>query len=270
MVLTSLQKLIVMEHKSSPDSNKWFRCCQSAMFRPLMLVVLAAFLLLSSFVIPQNNSVAHAADAQTSSTCSWYTITRGDTLYTIARRYQVPLWTLASINGIRNVNMIFAGQRLCIRYTANYVSSGLLSNGNVRWYAYDALEASTPGQVTALLRQEAAHYQLPAGLLLAIAWQESGWNQHVIARDGGIGAMQIMPYTAAGLNTAAGTHYDPYKLSDNIALGAIYLHFLMVGFHGDLVRVISAYNEGGWNVIHRGIFNWRYVYNVQTLMRKFG
>ena len=28
-------------------------------------------------------------------------------------------------------------------------------------------------------------------------------------------------------------------------------------------------NEGGWAVIHRGIFNWRYVNNVLYLMQVF-
>jgi hypothetical protein len=81
--------------------------------------------------------------------------------------------------------------------------------------------------------------------------------------------MQLMPRTASGLNAQAHAHYNPYKLADNIALGAIYLHSLWRGLHGNLTKVISAYNEGGWNVVHRGIFNWRYVNNVKALMRRF-
>ena len=82
--------------------------------------------------------------------------------------------------------------------------------------------------------------------------------------------MQLMPYTAAGLSIMAGSYHDPYRLQDNINLGALYLHTLWVNFHGNLPRVISAYNEGGWNVVHRGIFNWRYVNNVLALMHRYG
>ncbi len=120
------------------------------------------------------------------------------------------------------------------------------------------------------MRQAAADYHLPASLLLAIAWQESGWEQHVISHDGGIGAMQIMPYTAMSINAATGIRRDPYKLSDNIYLGANYLHSLWIKFHGNQTQVISAYNEGGWAVVHRGIFNWHYVNNVSYLMGVFG
>ncbi len=44
----------------------------------------------------------------------WYTVRRGDTLYSIARRYGVSVWTLASINNLVNPNRIFAGQALWI------------------------------------------------------------------------------------------------------------------------------------------------------------
>ena len=104
---------------------------------------------------------------------------------------------------------------------------------------------------------------------MAIAWQESGWYQHVIARDGGIGVMQIMPYTAQDINRSSGIRRDPYRLGDNIYMGANYLYWLWHNFRGNVVRVISAYNEGGWAVIHWGIFNWRYVNNVLALMRQF-
>jgi soluble lytic murein transglycosylase-like protein len=144
----------------------------------------------------------------------------------------------------------------------------MLANNTVRWYAYTSLDWSTKTQATTLIRRTAARYGLAANLLLAIAWQESGLTQHVISRDGGIGIMQIMPYTANGLNKQVRMSYDPYKLVDNIELGAIYLRTLMHSFHGNLTLVISAYNEGGWNVVHRGIFNWRYVHNVRALMHR--
>jgi LysM repeat protein len=43
-----------------------------------------------------------------------YVVRRGDTLSGIAFRFGVNMWTLASVNGLRNVNCIYAGQRLVI------------------------------------------------------------------------------------------------------------------------------------------------------------
>jgi Transglycosylase SLT domain/LysM domain len=243
----------------------------------MILLVCSAVLIFSSFVVSQGQRSAQAANPGPGNGCNWYTVHRGDTLSTIAWRYNTNYWTLARVNGIRNVNLIFVNQQVCIPYRVGSSgnsgggrgSNGVLSNGTVLWYAYGALQWSSRGQVEALLRRAAAIYGLPAKLVLAIAWQESGWYQHVIAWDGGIGVMQLMPYTAMGLNIQTRIRRDPYHLWDNILLGTTYLRSLWNGFHGNLVDIISGYNEGGWAVIHRGIFNWHYVNNVLSLMRSF-
>jgi len=247
--------------------------------KQIVLFSLTIFLLLGSVFTSHITPDAYAANPGAGNACSWYSIHFGDTLGIIAWNTHTSIQRLASVNGIRNVNLIFAGQSLCLPYaiqrgasasntSGNRINSGMLPSGYVRWYAYNALQWSTQTQVVALLHQAAWRYNVPPKLLLAIAWQESGWNQHVIARDGGIGTMQIMPYTAVVLNQMTRSRLDPYKLQDNIYLGALYLHTLWVNFHGNLTQVISAYNEGGWSVVHRGIFNWHYVNNVLALMQR--
>lgn len=280
MMNAAIQEFFTREHRENGIGNKTKRESHfsASVFRSTQLLFLAVLLFLGSLVADSHLSDVYAAAIPgPGNACHWYQVRPGDTLSGIAMKSKADMWTLARSNRIANINMIFARQYLCIPYRVNRncngchgVSSGLLPSGVVRWYAYNALERSTPSQVEALLRQAAADYQLPASLLLAITWQESGWEQHVISHDGGIGAMQIMPYTAMSINAATGIRRDPYKLSDNIYLGANYLHLLWINFHGNQTQVISAYNEGGWAVVHRGIFNWRYVHNVCYLMNIFG
>lgn len=243
--------------------------------RQAILLTCTLILILSSLVVTHDQNKALAANPGFGNGCSWYTVRWGDTLSNIAWRYHTTYWTLARVNNIPNVNLIFVNQQLCIpvRQSSStrggWAPSGIVSNGSVRWYDYSALDWSTRSQVQSLLHRAAADFGLPANLLLAIAWEESGWYQHVIAWDGGIGVMQIMPYTAVSINNGTGIRRDPYHLWDNIMMGAQYLRWLWNGFHGNLYELISGYNEGGWNVIHRGIFNWRYVNNVLSLMRWF-
>jgi len=261
---------------SGKQNRRWF-VPRLRLSKNIVLLVCSAVLLFSSFVFSQNQHSAQAANPGTGNGCIWYTVHQGDTLSLIGGKYHTSYWTLAQVNAIRNVNLIFVNQQLCIPYRLSSgnqsgngrSSSGVLANGTVRWYAYDALQWSTHSQVSTLLHRAAAMYGLPANLLLAIAWEESGWTQHVIAWDGGIGVMQLMPLTAMGLNNQTGIRRDPYLLWDNILLGTTYLRSLWNGFHGNLADLISGYNEGGWAVIHRGIFNWRYVNNVLSLMRTF-
>ena len=196
--------------------------------------------------------------------CPTYTVQWGDTMWMIAQRYHTDTWSLARLNGISNPNRINAGRVLCV---ASSPSAAKASSGGV---VGNQLEWSSQPQVRNLLINAADRHRLPRNLVLAIAWRESTWTQHVIAWDGGVGTMQLMPYTTAWLNSYFGTGYNPYRLTDNIELGVSYLAILWNDFHGDLNPLISAYNEGERNVRTHGIFNWWYVNSVRGLMNYFG
>lgn len=234
------------------------------------LFIFIATLVVSFVQIPFYQLEAYAAEQNVDYHCTYYTIRPGDTLSTIAARRHVNMLTLARVNHIANVNLIFAAQSLCLPHNGRAsrsvrYSPGILSNGSVRWYAYDALEGSNYYQVDTLLRRAAAFYGLSPNLVIAIARQESGFRQHVIAQDGGIGVMQIMPSTASWINTMTGTERDPYKVRDNIFMGVFYVRMLGDTFHWDTVKLISAYNEGPWAVAHQGVTNWGYVHNVLSM-----
>jgi soluble lytic murein transglycosylase-like protein len=124
---------------------------------------------------------------------------------------------------------------------------------------------------------------LPAPLLDALAWEESGWQSTIIACDGGIGTMQIMPATATWMNQRFGTNWNVNTLSGNTNLGAEYVEWL-VRYFGDvyyngnyslsnqdlLNDIIAAYNAGPAAIDPTtgpaGIPNWQYVNNVEALM----
>ncbi|MFC8449901.1 transglycosylase SLT domain-containing protein [Kitasatospora sp. NPDC057223] len=107
---------------------------------------------------------------------------------------------------------------------------------------------------------------LPASLVKAIAWQESGWQSGILACDGGIGTMQVMPATVTWMNGKFSAKSDPDTLDGNVQLGTQLLDWL-VAYYGDssfggkydlgpdaagktplLDLVIAAYNAGAGNV----------------------
>ncbi|MGW3043409.1 transglycosylase SLT domain-containing protein [Kitasatospora sp. NPDC001159] len=140
---------------------------------------------------------------------------------------------------------------------------------------------------------------LPVNLVKAIAWQESGWQSGILACDGGIGTMQVMPNSVSWMNGKFGTASDPKTLTGNIQLGTQLLDWL-VAYYGDssfggkydlspdpatgktslLDLVISAYNAGAGNVHYNTVTdpttgevvgsldipNPKYVANVKALM----
>ena len=61
--------------------------------------------------IPTNGSIPSAP----SSSAEYYVVKSGDTLSGIASRYGTTYQHLAEINGIKNPNLIYAGQRIRVR-----------------------------------------------------------------------------------------------------------------------------------------------------------
>ncbi len=98
-------------------------------------------------------------------------------------------------------------------------------------------------------------------LIEGIGWEESGWQNTILACDGGLGTMQVMPATATWMNEKYGTSYDRASLTGNINIATGYLAWLTRYFgdkyfngsydlRGDPVKVvlldmvISAYQAG--------------------------
>lgn len=96
------------------------------------------------------------------------------------------------------------------------------------------------GRTTAIaaLRRAAVRHNVSSSLVVAVAWQESRWNQSALSPKGARGVMQLMPATARGLGVDAG------DLDGNVEGGTAYLAQLMRRFDGDIVRSLAAYNAG--------------------------
>lgn len=125
--------------------------------------------------------------------------------------------------------------------------------------------AASFAQVRAALKVSAGHaywasvpsIKVPERLLIAEAMTESTWRSNVVACDGGIGLMQVMPNTVTQINNRFGTSWDVNTLQGNAHLGANYLAW-SIKYLGDLYfggsydltnetllnSVIAAYNYG--------------------------
>ena len=97
-------------------------------------------------------------------------------------------------------------------------------------------------QIKALLVDAASRYGIDSSLALAVAKQESEFNQQARSSVGAIGVMQLMPATAAGLSI------DPYDVYQNIDGGVRYLAQLLGKYGGDSSLALAAYNAGPGNV----------------------
>jgi cell wall-associated NlpC family hydrolase len=88
-----------------------------------------------------------------------------------------------------------------------------------------------------LFAQNESRYQLPTGLLAAVAATESGGNTSAVSPAGAQGLMQLMPSTARGLGV------DPWN-PDQAVRGAAQLLSGYLNRFGTVPLALAAYNAG--------------------------
>jgi LysM repeat protein len=108
-------------------------------------------------------------------------------------------------------------------------------------------------QVRSLVIRMARHYGVSKSLALAVAWQESGWQQKRVSHAGAIGVMQVMPDTGRWMRWYAGRKLRLRDTHDNIQAGVLTLRILQAWTHYDN-NAIAAYYQGLGNVRKHGWF----------------
>lgn len=212
---------------------------------------------------------ASAAPSAKPAAARIHTVQRGENLTVIARGYGVTVAAVVQANGITIPSRIYAGQRLAIPGTAQATSPALPTG----------LPASMAGLVAKrdavrrVIVEEANRYDVPASLALAVAWQESGWQQSVVSHAGAVGVMQLMPATAAWVGDAMlGTRVETRDTRQNVRAGVRLLAHYLGRYDGDRDQVLAAYYQGQWATDHHGIYavSRPYIASVKVLEHIFG
>jgi LysM repeat protein len=114
-------------------------------------------------------------------------------------------------------------------------------------YPADLLAHTTRLTLVPAFRHWASVSAVPAGLLEAVAWMESGWRPTVVSRTGAVGIGQIEPKTATFISTqllGLTTTLDSRVAEKNIRMSAAYLAWLLQQTNGDVATAVGAYYQG--------------------------
>lgn len=214
-------------------------------------------------------------------------VVRGDTLSGIAARYGVAQTSIARTNHLPSSNVVRLGARLVIPGSSSHSSSrssGSTSNTFAgRTYSDSVVGAAShnrwllsrrslpsQSQMRDIIAARARANGVDPALALAVSYQESGWNMHVVSVANAVGAMQVIPATSDWISGVVGRRLNPLDPQDNATTGVVLLKILTQTAGSDR-QAVAGYYQGLRSVRERGMFpdTTRYVDNVLALRGRF-
>ncbi|MGH3443979.1 MAG: lytic transglycosylase domain-containing protein, partial [Nocardioidaceae bacterium] len=224
-----------------------------------------------------------------------YVVHHGDTATELAVRFHAWTAELLSVNHLTRHSTLYVGERIAIpvvlaaarkarhhrhqhrsHHRAHHRPHHRAHRAHHRHRArHHAHHSRWPGAapsrhtVRRMLAREARAHDVNPTLALAIAWHESGWQQHVISPAHAVGVMQVMPATGRWISGYADHRLDLYRLSDNVTAGVVLIHVLETMTSRNRFA-IAAYYQGLGSIREHGLFRStkHYLRTVRALQHK--
>lgn len=209
----------------------------------------------------------------------------GETLSHVAARYGVTVRAIARGNGLRNANLVRAGQVLRVRVKASRSSrrpaatrnntflgrtypNAVVNAAAVNRRRLQHMHVPSRSQVRRMIVRTARQHGVDPYLALAVAYQESGWNQRAVSVANAIGVMQVIPSTGRWISSVYGRRLNLLNARDNIIAGVVYLKVLRA--QAPLRIAVAGYYQGLAGVRRNGMYpdTKRYVANILSLRRQ--
>lgn len=191
-----------------------------------------------------------------------YQVRPGDGLIRIANKFGADWRWIAKRNQVPRSLVIFTGQKLVVKE---------------RLVRVPTAHKASPQKVTkAYARHLVAHHArasgVPVPLALALAFNESGFQQHVRSSVGAVGVMQVMPGTGEWVaKYLVGRRLNLHDVHDNVLAGIRYFK-LLLKITGRNDMALAGYYQGLASVRKRGMYDdtKAYVKNILALRARFG
>jgi LysM repeat protein len=171
-----------------------------------------------------------------------HVVRAGESLTEIARHYHTTVERLARMNHLDPRHYLLIGTRLRVPHVQHVT---------VRRVAY---RTESVASIRSLLDRWAVHYGVSVHLVRALAWMESGYNNHLVSPVGARGIMQLLPSTFRFAESVLIGHHVRHDARGNVRAGVAFLAHLLHDFHGNKRLALAAWYQGEGAVRKHGLY----------------
>lgn len=218
-----------------------------------------------SVIHPGQKLTVRGTTAVASVSSSGYTVRSGDTLSGIAARHGVSMAALLKVNRLANANHLSIGQKLRVpgkkassassadTFAGRTYSSSIVGAANRNRDTLAHSFVPSRSQTRDMIIATARRHGVDPTLALAVAWQESGWNQRQVSVANAIGVMQVIPSSGEWASQMSGQKLNLMRTQDNITAGVVILRSLTRSAK-NVDQAIAGYYQGLYSVQHHGMY----------------
>jgi LysM repeat protein len=181
-----------------------------------------------------------------------HVVSAGESLSSIARRYHTTVAKLARRNHLDPSKFLLIGTRL--KVPGGRHVTHVTHVKHVTTTHHVAYRTESVASVRAILDHWAAHYGVSTHLVRALAWMESGYNNHLVSSVGAHGIMQLLPSTFRFAETVLIHHRIRHDSNGNVRAGVAYLAHLLHDFHGNRRLALAGWYQGEGAVRKHGVY----------------
>ncbi|MCE0488013.1 LysM peptidoglycan-binding domain-containing protein [Ornithinimicrobium sediminis] len=227
------------------------------------------------------------------------TVRPGDTLSHIAARHGISLSALQSANPGLDPRRLWVGQKVVVPAgSSSSSSSGTVTRpwtpatiGDTKkgekvqdtflHYTYSSAVARSAAanreylaevpvpsraETKKLITDTARRHGVDPKLMLALAYQESGWNQRAVSPANAIGIMQVIPTSGEWASMLIGRDLNLLDPQDNVTAGVVIMRALLRSASTEQ-KAIGGYYQGLASVNRHGLFSdtKHYVASIRAL-----
>ncbi len=249
---------------------------------------------------PSSASSSTRSPSTTPSSSGSVTVRSGDTLSGIAARHSVSLSALQQANPDLDARRLWVGQKVTVPgsvgspvrsapWTEDTIGDRLVDTDvedTFLHYTYSSQVARSAAanrdylagvpvpsrdRTKAMITETARRHGVDPALMLALASQESGWNQRAVSPANAIGIMQVIPSSGEWASGLVGRKLNLLDPKDNITAGTAIMRALLRSAQTEQ-DAIGGYYQGLASVQRNGLFSdtKHYVASIRALRDRLG